>query len=112
MGYTVSLKNEDGSLAKSEIIGGSNIAIDSHDCIMTVTFNYREWFILLNPEGIYFFEGKKGIDTILELAKGLMILGIDRNDDYWESTPGNAGYILLIMQIWALANPEARWEIR
>lgn len=46
------------------------------------------------------------------LRRAVRTLGILRSDNNWESTPGNAGFALNAMLMWAQRNPDAIWSIR
>jgi len=79
---------------------------------LNITYNHSAHL----EEGLgYHFDklsGKRAKDTIPALEKAVERLGTERTENYWESTPGNAGYALSILLKWARQHPDGIWRIR
>lgn len=113
MGYDIQLV-KDGKIVNVDKhceggiieVGGSSTAD------ISITYNYYDFFKKsLSPrKGIRWLYGKKAKNTIGRLEKAVKELGVDRDDNYWKATPGNAGHILSVLLKWARQHPEAIWE--
>ena len=55
--------------------------------------------------------GRVACKTIPELEKCVSKLGTVRDENYWRSTPGNAGHAINILLGWAKQHPDAVWEV-
>lgn len=115
MGYSVALLDQEGMAVKvSRHHEGSNIILvkGSSEADITVTYNYSKHFSsIFNEGGLQYLNGKCGRDVIDDLQAGVTLLGTKRNNNYWKSTPGNAGHILNILLTWAKAHPNAKFEV-
>jgi len=79
---------------------------------MSVTYNYgMYYFKFLHTSGLCGLSGLTGRQSIPMFEFAISHLGTDRDDNYWASTPGNAGYALKIMLDWASLHPDAVWNI-
>ncbi len=93
---------------------GSNICIGGEErADMTLTFNYSPFYYqhICRIRGLRCLSGEKAKDTLKVLREAISILGTEKDENYWEATPGNAGHALSVLLSWAEANPEAVWEI-
>lgn len=79
---------------------------------LTITYNYSHHFAthLDTEQGIDWLYGKLAIETIERLEAAVLALGTERDSNYWNSTPGNAGYTLSILLAWARLHPTAVWN--
>ena len=111
MSYSISLVDSDGTPVQVDIheegatypIGGIALAA------MDVTYNYSKFYYEMIDEelGIRWLYGRKLSDCGYTLEHAIEILGVYQDDDYWEPTPGNAGYALDVMLAWAKQNKDA-----
>lgn len=85
--------------------GGTYVAGGTHDADLNVTYNYVQFF---DFSVLYH---RKAADTIPLMEEAVARLGTERSQNYWEATPGNAGYAVSILLGWAKLHPKARWEV-
>lgn len=92
--------------------GGTYVLGGTPDAVINITYNYSKLFRehLDKDQGIRWLYGKTGLETMDRLARASNALGTERDADYWAATPGNAGYALLILFVWAHSHPTAVWE--
>ena len=92
--------------------GGTYAAGGITNAELNVTYNYTNHFheMLDAEQGIRWLYGKTGQETRERLRAAVEQLGVERHDDYWKSTPGNAGYALSILLAWAEQHPNAVWN--
>ena len=115
MGYDVYLVN---AKSKKEVkvpthqegsvyaVGGSTKAS------MCITSNYHDLFCSsLDKKGIRWLNGKTGREVAPILAIAVCELGQNRNKNYWEATPGNAGHMLNVLLSWACLHPTAIFQV-
>ena len=111
MGYDISLVDFDGYPVKVErhCEGGSVMSSGNIDATISITYNYSSFFCqTIDPMlGIRWLYDRTASNCIDRLQKAIDMLGTCRDDDYWESTPGNAGHILKILWGWAIRYPNA-----
>lgn len=114
MSWWISLVDEKGNSVSVErhTEGGTYPMGGAVGATLNVTYNYgadfREVGIDLHPDGNV--NGRQAKDTVRFLEPAVIRLGTKRTSDYWEATPGNAGYALSILLKWAKQHPEARWR--
>ena len=77
---------------------------------LNITFNYANQYAKHN------FSIKdldnQFADNMIEIMNNIVLaLGTVRDEDYWKSTPGNAGYALNILLGWARENPDAMFRV-
>jgi hypothetical protein len=96
---------------------GSTVKVESHSeggtyCVggtdradLNVTYNYGGHFPFKS------LHEKMAKETIDMLEEAVERLGIERDQDYWAKTPGNAGYACSILLGWAKQHPEAIWRV-
>ena len=91
--------------------GGTYVANGTEEAHLNVTYNYGEGFhkALDERNGIRWLYDKSGAECIERLTGAVKVLGTTRSDNYWEKTPGNAGYALSILLKWAEMHPTARF---
>ena len=114
MSYDVSLQYSDDTVAQvtPHYEGGTICLGGEAFATMSVTYNYAKHFAeVIGEFGIRNLDGMKAIDTIPILKLGVQKLGTERDEDYWKTTPGNAGYALSVMLSWAQQCPNAVWHI-
>ncbi len=81
------------------------------DAILYITYNYLKHFKILDEEkGISCIDGKVAREVIPKLEEAIETLGVERDENYWKATPGNAGYALSILLKWARQHPEAVFD--
>ena len=96
--------------------GGTYCIGGTDECSLNVTYNYANLYADVFPnEGltngrISWLYGKTGGETIDVLQAGVDLLGVVRDDDYWQATAGNAGAALLRLLSFAEAHPEGVWQ--
>lgn len=84
---------------------------------LNVTYNYGAHFRDAIPEAegsgilVLLLDGKTGAETVPVLRRIVDHCGTERDKDYWEPTPGNAGYAAALMLAWAELHPEAVWDV-
>ncbi len=86
--------------------GGSYVLGGTDEAELNVTYNYGKHFAFRDE-----LHGKVAKDTIPILKAAVQRLGTVRDPDYWEPTPGNAGYACAILLRWAVQHPDAVWEV-
>jgi len=103
MSYDIRMVNIQGEVCKLKephyykggtyIIGGNDLA--EHNITYNYGYFYKE---VLGDEGIRFLYGKTGKECLLHINKAIEKLGIDKTNNYWEATQGNAGNALLALK--------------
>ena len=98
---------------KNHSEGGTYVMDGSAEADLNVTYNYggefrKAWDGVGIEEAL---DGKRASDVIYALRHGVKVLGTERSEDYWETTPGNAGHALSILLGWAEQHPEARFKV-
>jgi len=92
--------------------GGTYVLGGSRQAELNVTSNYSKLFAqYFHEDGIGWIDGKTGKEALPYLKHGLAILGQVPDEDYWKSTPGNAGLVLKRLVLWAELNPAGTFEI-
>lgn len=92
--------------------GGTYALGGSDEACLNITYNYSKFFkaTIDDKLGIRWLYGKTGKETEEVLAEAVASLGTKQSKDYWEATPGNAGYALSILLLWAKQHPDAVWN--
>ena len=72
---------------------------------LNVTYNYSKHF------SFRFLHGRTAKEVVILLEYLVDKLGTERAEDYWEATPGNAGYAINILLSWAKQHPEATFVV-
>ena len=80
---------------------------------LNITYNYSHYFFeqLDKEKGLRWMHDRTGKECIECLEKAIQILGTSQYNDYWEATPGNAGYALNILLQWAKQYPDAIFQV-
>lgn len=114
MGYDISLIGEDGEVVQVERFseGGVQPIGGSTNAEISITYNYSKFYydVLDKERGIRWIYGRPAGECIDRMKSAIAVLGTHRDDDYWASTPGNAGHILHVLAGWAKQHPEAHFE--
>jgi len=94
--------------------GGTYVIGGTTDANLYITYNYSKFFYshLDKKHGLKFLNMKKAKNVTEKLRKDVNTLGVERNNNYWKATPGNAGYALSILLKWAQKYPEARFKVK
>jgi hypothetical protein len=88
--------------------GGTYALGGTSSAELNITYNYAPQFkTVFGDAGIRDLHNKVARDTISALEIGVSRLGTQRSADYWENTPGNAGYVLSVLLAWAKQHPNA-----
>ena len=107
--------NEDDALVKveSRSDGGTYIVGGTDQAELNITYNYSPLYHkhFNEKDGLSWLEGRTAKECIPTLEKAVSSLGVERDNDYWKATEGNAGYALSILLEWAKANPEATFSV-
>ena len=111
MSYSITLEYQDGgsAIVDRHEEGGSPPLGGSLEAAMDITYNYSQFFYstIDGKEGIRWLYGKSGFECGQRLNKAIWKLGTWQDEDYWESTPGNAGHALSVLLQWASQHPDA-----
>ena len=93
--------------------GGTLMLGGSVQADLNITYNYSHYFheALDTEKGLKWLSGRTAAETVVRLEAAVAALGTEPYTDYWEATPGNAGFALSILLAWARKNPEAVWEV-
>jgi hypothetical protein len=113
MGWGVELVRDGEVVAVPRHCEGSNVALGGlAEASMTVTYNYGGYFeCVFGSGGLRRLDGRRAGDTVELLRDAVDRLGTARDDNYWKSTQGNAGWILSVMLRWAQQHPDATWRV-
>lgn len=114
MSYWVYLKDDEGLVDVPRHQEGGTVQVaGSTQAELNVTYNYAEYYYehLDEEDGLRALDGEKADDWIEALEDAVDELGTETTEDYWESTPGNAGRALQILLNWARRYPEAHFEV-
>jgi hypothetical protein len=113
MSYDVYLVDEEGETCTVERHkeGGTYVLNGTEEAHLNVTYNYSGDLhqALDEDDGIRWLYNKTGAECLERLKGAVKVLGTTRSDNYWEKTPGNAGYALSILLKWAKEHPTARF---
>lgn len=111
MSYDLGLyyPNETPAMVARHKDGGTYRLGGSGDAELNITYNYSpHYYKWLDPEkGLRWLYGQKAQDCIERLEFAVTALGVERDNDYWKATEGNAGYALSILLSWARQHPGA-----
>lgn len=111
MGYSIKLVDERGEpVIVNRHQEGSTVALGgTNEAVINITYNYSRYFVehINSGSGIRFLYGKHAFECVDILEKAVEKLGKIRDDDYWKSTPGNAGHVLSVLLEWANEYPNA-----
>jgi len=93
--------------------GGTYVFGGTSEAELNITYNYSPFYFehLNNGEGLRWLNGKTARETLKALQKAVACLGIEQCEDYWEASPGNAGFALSILAKWAEEHPDGIWEV-
>lgn len=115
MSYWVYLqdeKNEPVKVKKHQ--EGGTYAVGGVDkAELNITYNYGKYYrkYLNRRAGLRWLNNKNASEVIKKLEQAVKELGIQRAEDYWEATSGNAGYALAILLSWARQYPDAKFYV-
>jgi hypothetical protein len=114
MSYDIDLVDEEGKICKVKrhAEGGTYVVGGTEEAHLNVTYNYSDHFYetLDEEEGIRWLYGKSGRECTTRLEAAVKALSTERSNDYWEKTPGNAGYALSTLLKWAKEHPNAKFR--
>jgi len=113
MSWWVSLqRNEETVEVPEHREGGTYVMGGTKEASLNVTYNYGEHFReTLGGKGLWDLNGVKGRDAVPFLETAVASLGTVRDDDYWASTSGNAGFALAMLLAWARLHPDAVFRV-
>ena len=114
MSWWVSLRKDDEIVPVDSFEAGGTYCLGgSEEADLNITYNYSEFYYkhLDKEAGLRWLHGRKAKDCLGRLPKASVALGIERDDDYWAATPGNAGRALVILLNRAKLNPEAIFNV-
>lgn len=114
MSYDINLVNEEGHICTVETHkeGGTHTLKGSNKASLNITYNYAPFYrnTIDEKQELRWLYGKTGNECIERLEHAVKMLGTKQSSDYWEATPGNAGYAISILLKWAKEHPNARFE--
>lgn len=105
MSWDVYLRGDDVKVPHHEDGGTYQLGGTSRPWL-NVTYNYGKHFHF--GEQLHM---QRAGDTIEILEKRVRKLGTVRDPNYWNPTEGNVGYACSILLNWAIANPDAIWDV-
>lgn len=79
---------------------------------LNITYNYSVHYGGVGEKGLWSLDGMLAKDAIPILECVVQALGTVQDNDYWKSTPGNAGYALNVLLGWAHLRPDAVFCVR
>lgn len=92
--------------------GGTYALGGTSDAELNVTYNYGGHFTRALGGGFKdVLDDKRAGDVIPLLEGAVAMLGTERDGDYWNNTPGNAGHALSILLAWARQRPDAIFAV-
>lgn len=93
--------------------GGTYRVGGTTEAVLNVTYNYSRQYRPLNGDRSLqeWLGGRRASECADDLRSAVAELGTERSDNYWDATPGNAGYALSILLRWAEDNPDATFEV-
>lgn len=106
MSYWVKLEYEGDVCGTTPHCEGGTIQVGGSDeALMNVTYNYgKVWSVRK-------INGMTGEQSVPILEAVVRENGTERDDDYWNPTPGNVGYMASVLHAWALQHPQAVWRV-
>ena len=121
MSWDVRIVDEDGKVMQCKephLLRGGTVRCDEkfrqipiHDARLNVTYNYSRHYKILGDDSLRSLDGKTTEEAIPLLVKGIQHLGTELDDDYWKSTPGNAGAVLESLLFLAFRCPGGRFAV-
>ena len=112
MSYDIEMIGADGVVLrfkeKHSYAGGTYMVGGTDEARFNITYNYCKFYYdTIDPElGIRWIYGKTGTEVMPALCNAVQRLGIDRDDNYWNATPGNAGFALLALIAFCVEFPD------
>lgn len=111
MGYDMKLMGEDGEVVQVErhSEGGVHPIDGTTNAEISITYNYSKFYydFLDEERGIRWIYDRPAGGCVDRMKSAIAVLGTYQDDDYWKSTPGNAGHILHVLAGWAKQHPNA-----
>lgn len=114
MSWWIYLNDSNGQPVQIEKFseGGTYAVGGISEATLNITYNYSRIFQeYLHPEGLRWLNEKKASEVLPALVNAVDQLGIQRDNDYWKATKGNAGLALSILAQWAKDNPDAMFLV-
>lgn len=89
--------------------GGYTLPCGNPGASISITYNYSKYFseTIDGKLGIRWLYDRPSYTCFSRLQSAIKVLGTYRDDDYWESTPGNAGHVLSVLLKWGKQYPNA-----
>lgn len=110
MSWDIYLKEKEtesiGILSFSIEEGGTYVLGGTTDAELNVTYNYGKHFRFKET-----LDKNPAYKTIPILEETITTLGIERDADYWNPTPGNVGYACSILLKMAKELPDHIWSV-
>lgn len=78
---------------------------------INITYNYSKQFREVIDGGLQRIHDMPARQAVPILEHAVDMLGTVQSPDYWEATPGNAGYALSILLAWARQHPDAVFRV-
>lgn len=96
--------------APHQMAGGTLALGGTTECWINVTYNYgSHYYKAFGEKGVRTIYGMTGAQSIPVLKEAVDQLGDDVNENYWESTEGNAKRALLQLLAFAELRPDGVW---
>jgi len=111
MSYDVSLWKDKQIVSVPRHEEGGTYALGGIDIAdLNITFNYANQYAKYDFS-IKDIDKQLAGNWIKTMESVVNVLGTVCDKDYWESTPGNAGYALNILLGWAKQHPDAMFRV-
>lgn len=106
MSYDIDLKDPTGKVIEvpRHTEGATYCLEGTTEADLNITCNYSPYFYehIDDDTGIRWIYKRPLSEVIPVLLNAVVALGTKRDSDYWKRTPGNAGYALNILLLWAI----------
>jgi|SRR6185312_6132912 len=110
MSYDITLNDDNGNVLRlPEHMrfeeGGTFAMGGTIECELNVTYNYA---VLYDFRSL---DGKRADSTVKDMFGKVLELGLIRDVDYWQPTPGNVGCALWRLLTFAVYHPDGIWKV-
>lgn len=111
MSYDIDIVDDEGNIIefsdKHNIAGGTYMLGGTSAASLNITYNYAPHYYkhIDAKHGIRALYGMKASQVAAALLPVIQELGIERDEDYWKNTPGNAGHALFNLMTLCLMAP-------
>ncbi len=114
MSWNVRLTDKEGRIVEvpKHFEGGMPERDGCTQAYLNITSNYTPQFNKIFKQGLpTFLNQKSATEAVPKLLESMLELGFEPDEDYWAATPGNAGFTLGILMLWAMDNPDTTFRV-